>query len=87
MCSILVLLPLLLSGQDRLIKPGDAIEIIVPQTKELSQTVVVKQDGSVDFPGLQGLPIDGVTLQRFKEVLSNQLGDPEKVAALKFSVS
>ncbi len=73
MCSILVLLPLLLSGQDRLIKPGDAIEIIVPQTKELSQTVVVKQDGSVDFPGLQGLPIDGVTLQRFKEVLSNQL--------------
>ena len=73
MCSILVLLPLLLSGQDRLIKPGDAIEIIVPQTKELSQTIVVAPDGTVDFPGMQGLPVDGVTLQRFKDVLVNQL--------------
>jgi protein involved in polysaccharide export with SLBB domain len=60
-----------------LIKPGDAIEIIVPtqgaQSLELSRTVVVAADGTVDFPALQGLPVDGITLQRFREILVAQL--------------
>ncbi|HPN33428.1 MAG TPA: hypothetical protein PK843_02885 [bacterium] len=59
---VLFLLPLWLFGQERLIKPGDAIEILAPQTEGLSKIVIVKQDGTVEFPGLQGLPIDGVTL-------------------------
>jgi len=70
---LVVLFPLLLFGQERLIKPGDAIEILAPQTEGLSKIVIVKQDGTVEFPGLQGLPVDGITLQRFKEVLVNQL--------------
>jgi polysaccharide export outer membrane protein len=68
-----LLIPLLLYSQERLIKPGDAIEIIIPQTEELNKIIVVGPDGAVDFPGMQGLPIDGITLQRFKEVLVNQL--------------
>jgi protein involved in polysaccharide export with SLBB domain len=63
-----------LTGQERLLRPGDAIEIIVPQTKELSQIVHVGPDGTIEFPGMQGLPVDGFTLQRFREVLVTQLG-------------
>lgn len=70
---IFLWLPLWLFGQERLIKPGDAIEIIAPQSAELSRTVVVAADGTVDFPALQGLPVDGITLQRFKEILIAQL--------------
>ena len=72
-CLILLLSPLSLKGQERLIKAGDALEIIVPQTEELNVTVLVQPDGTIEFPGMQGLPIDGITLQRFKEVLVNQL--------------
>jgi len=71
---LLILIPLSLCSQERLIKSGDAIEIIVPQVKELSKTVVVASDGTVEFPGMEGLPIDGFTLQRFREVLVTQLG-------------
>ncbi|MBN1479169.1 SLBB domain-containing protein [candidate division KSB1 bacterium] len=59
--------------QERLIKPGDALEIIAPQSEELSRIVVVEPDGTVDFPAMQGLPVDGITLDRFKEVLVAQL--------------
>lgn len=74
---ILILIPALLFSQERLIKPGDAIEITIPtqgaQGSDLSRTVVVAADGTVDFPGLQGLPVDSITLQRFKEILISQL--------------
>lgn len=62
-----------IQGQERTIRPGDAIEIIVPQSEELSTTVVVGPDGMVDFPAMQGLPVDGITLQRFRDVLITQL--------------
>ncbi len=70
---IYLLIPLSIYSQERLIKPGDAIEIIAPQSEELSRTVVVETDGTVDFPAMQGLPVDGITLQRFKEILIAQL--------------
>ena len=70
--GLLVISPSLYS-QERLIKPGDAIEVIIPQHVELSRTIVVESDGTVDFPALQGLPVDGITLQRFKEILVAQL--------------
>lgn len=60
-------------GQERLIQAGDAIEIIIPQSEELTGTVVVQQDGTIDFPAMQGLPIDGITLQRFRDILVTQL--------------
>lgn len=60
-------------SQERTIKPGDAIEIIFSEHESLSQTVLVNPDGMVDYPALQGLPVDGMTLQRFHEVLITQL--------------
>ncbi|MFX0132628.1 MAG: SLBB domain-containing protein [Candidatus Hodarchaeota archaeon] len=68
-----LLIPLSTFGQERVIKPGDAIEIIVYGHEELSQTVIVSVDGTMDFPSLQGLPIDGITLQRFQKILVTQL--------------
>ncbi|MCI0493745.1 polysaccharide export protein [candidate division KSB1 bacterium] len=56
-----------------MIKPGDAIQIIVYEHEELSQTVTVSADGTVGFPSLEGLPVDGITLQRFREIIVAQL--------------
>ena len=72
-CLIVLLLPLSVFTQERLIEPGDAIEIIAPQSDELNSIVVVSPDGTVDFPTMQGLPVDGLSLHRFKEVLIAQL--------------
>lgn len=60
-------------GQERLIKPGDAIEIAVYGQDQLSKTVVVKPEGRVDYPALEQIPIDGLTLQRFRDVLISQI--------------
>ena len=62
-----------LLSQERVIKPGDVIEIIVYAHEDLNQTVIVNQEGKIDFPSLQGLPIDGISLQRFQEILVAQL--------------
>lgn len=85
-----LLFPLSIYSQERLIKPGDAIEIIAPQSEELSRTIVVEDDGTVDFPAMQGLPVDGITLQRFKEILIAQLSrymESTPLVMLRFSAS
>lgn len=63
----------LLSAQERLIKPGDAIDILMADNEALSRTVMVKPDGTIDYPALQGMPVDGISLQRFQEILIAQL--------------
>ncbi len=87
---IFLLSPIFIYSQERLIKPGDAIEIIAPQSVELSRIVVVAVDGTVDFPALQGLPVDGITLQRFKEILVAQLSrymESTPLVMVRFSAS
>jgi polysaccharide export outer membrane protein len=59
--------------QEREIKPGDAIEIVVYEHEELSETVVVSPDGKVDSPFLKGIPVVNMTLERFEELLTTQL--------------
>jgi protein involved in polysaccharide export with SLBB domain len=59
--------------QERTIKPGDAIEIVVYEHEELSETVVVSPEGTVDSPFLKGIPVDEMTLERFQEILVTQL--------------
>ena len=73
MFVFIILLSGSIHGQERLIKPGDAIKIVTPQTEELSKIVVVDQNGTIDFPAIQSLPVDGITLERFKEILVAQL--------------
>lgn len=66
-------LPIVIACQERTIKPGDVIQITVYEHEELSQVVKVDQKGTIDFPALQELPVDGISLQRFQEILIAQL--------------
>ncbi|MFZ5519244.1 MAG: SLBB domain-containing protein [Candidatus Zhuqueibacterota bacterium] len=70
---ILLVSGVTLYGQERRIKPGDVIEIIVADNVALSQSVVVRSNGTVEYPTLQDLPVDGITLNRFQELLITQL--------------
>jgi polysaccharide export outer membrane protein len=60
-------------GQERRIKPGDVIEIVVSGHEELSRSVLVNPDGKIDYPFLEGVPVDGLTLSRLRELLATQL--------------
>lgn len=60
-------------GQERKIKPGDVIEIVVYENERLNQTIVVGPGGMVDSPLLKEIPIDDITLERFQEILVTQL--------------
>lgn len=75
--TLFVLLYLLPSpsarGQERKIKPGDIIEIVVAEHEELRQNVLVNPEGKMDYPFLEGVPVDGLTLPRLRELLVNQL--------------
>jgi protein involved in polysaccharide export with SLBB domain len=78
----------ILHGQERKIKPGDAIEIMVYERPDLSQAVVVGPDGTVDFPFMQGVPVEGMTLQRFQELIVAQLSrymDRSPLATVRFT--
>lgn len=85
---ILFLIPIAVHGQDRVIKAGDAIEIVVYEHPELSQIISVSSMGTVDFPALEGLPVDGITLQRFREIVVAQLSRylvPSPLVSVRFS--
>jgi len=62
-----------LLAQHRLITIGDAIEIVVYGEDGLNKTVVVGKDGTVEYPGLEDIPVDGLDLQRFREIIVAQL--------------
>jgi protein involved in polysaccharide export with SLBB domain len=69
-----VLGPSMTSSQEhRKIRPGDALQIIVHNNETLSQTVVASPEGTVDFPFMQDLPVEGMMLGRFQEILRAQL--------------
>lgn len=76
--SILLLLALLtavnapLFSQSVQISKGDIIEIRVIGHDELSANVLVKADGTIDYPLISDIPVDGLTLDEFKDVLSMQ---------------
>jgi len=69
----LFIMPSLLLSQQRKIKAGDAIEIIVYGHEELSRTVYVSPQGTIDFPFMQNIPVDGLTLDKTREVIVAQL--------------
>ncbi|MGH7494586.1 MAG: polysaccharide biosynthesis/export family protein [bacterium] len=59
--------------QERRIKPGDVIEIVVSGHEELSRSVLVNPEGKIEYPFLEGVPVDGITLSRLRELLATQL--------------
>jgi len=62
-----------LYAQERKIKAGDTIEIVVYGHQELSRTVTVSPQGTVDFPFMQNLPVDGQTTEKLREIIVAQL--------------
>jgi len=69
-----ILLSLAEAGaQERKLKPGDVIEIAVSEHEELSRSVVVSPQGKVDYPFIEDVPVDGITVSRLREILVAQL--------------
>ena len=54
---------------EQVITIGNVINITVLGYPELSKTVVVRQDGTTDYPLLANVPVEGLTLTEFKELL------------------
>jgi len=69
----LLCLTALVSAQERRIKAGDGIEIVVYGHEELSRIVTVSPQGTIDFPFMQNLPVDGLTLEKLREIIVAQL--------------
>ncbi len=72
---VILLLILCISAfaQERKIKAGEGIEIVVYGHQELSRVVTVSPQGTIDFPFMQNLPVDGLTLEKLREIIVAQL--------------
>ena len=57
------------SAEDQYITVGNMVNITVLGYPELSKSVVVRQDGTTDYPLLANTPIKGLTLLELKELL------------------
>ena len=77
-------------AQERIIKPGDLINIVVYGHEELSRPVTVSSNGSVDYPFMQNIPVDGMSLEELRRFMVAQLSrylDGQPVVTLSFSES
>ncbi|NLP11773.1 hypothetical protein GX408_15345 [bacterium] len=70
---LLLILCISAFAQERKIKAGDGIEIVVYGHQELSRVVTVSPQGTIDFPFMQNLPVDGLTLEKLREIIVAQL--------------
>jgi len=61
------------SAQEKTIEPGDVLEIVVFGHQELSRTLTVAPNGTVDFPFLQDLPVNGLSLVDVRNMITAQL--------------
>ncbi len=64
-----ILLVSSLHAQERKIKAGDVIEIVVYGHTELSRVVTVNPQGAIDFPFMQSVPVDGLSLDKLREII------------------
>lgn len=62
-----------LGSQPTVIQPGNIIKITVANHPEFSQTVIVRQDGSTEYPLLSGVPVEGLTARDLKGLLISAL--------------
>ncbi len=57
------------SGAEKLIKPGHTLKITVSGHPEFSQSVLVRKDGTTEYPLLAGIPVDGLTQGELRDLL------------------
>jgi protein involved in polysaccharide export with SLBB domain len=60
-------------GQTKRIAKGDIIEIRVYGHDELNKTAVVRSDGTLDVPLISNIPVDQLTLDELRQVLTAQI--------------
>ena len=60
-------------GQEHRIKPGDVVDILVYGHPEISRAIAVNPNGTVNYPLLQNIPVDGLTLNELREIIVVQL--------------
>jgi len=63
----------LAASDTKKIEVGDVIEIIIYGEEELTRVVKVSQQGTINFPFLQNIPIDGLTLDELRDIIVVQL--------------
>ncbi len=57
----------------RKIYPGDQLEISVYGHDELPKSVTVEQDGTIKYPFMKGIKVDGLTVEQLTNILSARL--------------
>jgi polysaccharide biosynthesis/export protein len=63
-----------LYSQEQKIRPGNVLEIVVYEHQELSRTVTVSPEGTINFPFLQNIPVDGLTADELQKIITVQVG-------------
>ena len=79
-----------LTAQERVIKPGDALNIVVYGHNELSRQVTVGAGGSIDYPFMQNIPVDGMTLEELRRFMVAQLSryiEGQPIVTISFTAS
>ena len=75
--SVLVALTVMASpasyGQERRIQPGDRLTITVLDREDLTRTVIVRPDGTIQYPFIGSEDINGYTLTRLRTIITLQL--------------
>ncbi|MFN3821918.1 MAG: SLBB domain-containing protein [bacterium] len=70
---ISLLLAYSLGSQPTVIQPGTILKITVANHPEFSQSVIVRQDGTTEYPLLSGVPLEGLTVRDLKGLLISAL--------------
>lgn len=77
-------------GQSQRIEKGDILEIHVYGYDEFSRTVMVEPDGTIDFPLVSNIPVQGLNLDELREILRSQaaklLGE-RPIITVRFSLT
>ena len=88
--SIVLLFTITVFAQDRLIRPGDTIDIVVYGHEELSRVTTVGANGSINFPFMQNIPVDGMSLEELRKFMVAQLSrylESQPVVTVSFAES
>jgi polysaccharide export outer membrane protein len=62
-----------LQAQFSQITRGDILDIVIYNRPELSKTVTVRADGTVDYPFIMNIPIDALSIDEFRDLLIAQV--------------
>ena len=71
--AVTALLSFPAAAQDVVLRPGDRVELTVPQREELDRTLIIDQQGLVNLPIIGNIAIGGMTVDEAEVVLQRAL--------------